>query len=73
MYLFEYFRANDRIKNNLVEALNRKGAALCQLYYFNHILNKEEDKDGKALQAIDDIWVEITCFVSPDSPDSKVC
>lgn len=72
MYLFKYFRTNERLKNNLIEALSRKGAAMCQLYYFHHILNKEVDEDNKALQAINTVWVQITCFVSPDS-DSKVC
>lgn len=72
MNLFEYFRVNDRLKVNVIEALCRKGAALCQLYYFHHILNKEVDEDGKALQTIDEIWVKITFYIPPDS-DLKVC
>lgn len=66
-----YFRINDRLKNNLIEALSRKGAALCQLYCYN-LLNNVTDDCDLTLQSIDDIWVQTTRFVSPDS-DSKVC
>jgi len=59
---------NDRLKNNLIEALSRKGAALCQLYYYNNMNSKK--KDTNDLQKIDDIWLQVTCFISPDS-DSK--
>jgi hypothetical protein len=68
--LFTYFRSNDRLKNNLIEALSRKGAALCQLYYYNYAHGIKTDSSG--LREIDDIWLQVTCFISPDS-DSKVC
>lgn len=46
---------------------------MCQLNYYNYVYQKDtiEDND-KSLQIIDDIWVQVTCFISPDS-DSKVC
>lgn len=68
--LFIYFRSNDRLKNNLIEALSRKGAAMCQLYYYNFM--NTNIKDESYLQEIDDVWLQVICFISPDS-DSKVC
>lgn len=65
-----YFRANDRLKNNVIEAFCRKGAAVCQLYYYNYVYTKKMDENE--LKIIDDIWVQTSRFVSPDS-DSKVC
>ncbi|KAF0761000.1 tripeptidyl-peptidase 2, partial [Aphis craccivora] len=60
--------SNDRLKNNLIEALSRKGAAMCQLYYYNFMNTKI--KDESYLQEIDDVWLQVICFISPDS-DSK--
>lgn len=62
---------NDRLKNNLIEALCRKGTAMCQLNYYNYVYQKDtiEDND-RSLRIIDEIWVQVTCFISPDS-DSK--
>jgi len=54
----------------VIEALCRKGAALCQLYYFNNVMTKTTDEN--VLQDIDDILLQVACFISPDS-DSKVC
>lgn len=54
----------------MIEALCRKGAALCQLYYYNNVMTKKSDEN--ALQDIDDILLQVACFISPDS-DSKVC
>lgn len=73
LILFNYFRINDRLKNNLIEALSRKGAALCQLNYHSNNLNIiKDDENDKALKTIDEIWLLVTCFISPDS-DVKVC
>lgn len=55
----------------MIEALSRKGAALCQLYYYNS-LNNIIDTTDITLQSIDDIWIQTTRFISPDS-DAKVC
>jgi len=55
----------------LIEALSRKGVALCQLHCYNSIYNKEVDNNEKSLEAIDEVWRLLTCFISPDS-DSKV-
>lgn len=68
----EYFRANDRLKNNLIEAISRKGAALCQLNYHSNNLNIKQDENEKSLRVIDDTWLLVTRFISPES-DSKVC
>lgn len=57
--------SNDRLKNTLIEALSRKGAALCQLYYYNDM--NGEKKDANDLQYIDDIWLQVACFIPPDS------
>jgi len=54
----------------VVEALSRKGAALCQLYYYNNVITKITNEND--LQEIDDILLQVACFISPDS-DSKVC
>lgn len=62
--------ANDRLKNNLVEAISRKGAALCQLNYHSNNLNIKEDDNEKSLQVIDETWLLVTRFISPES-DSK--
>jgi len=57
----------------LIEALTRKGIALCQLNYHNNNSNTiQEDDNAKALNAIDEIWLLVTRFISPDS-DLKVC
>lgn len=54
----------------MIEALSRKGAALCQLYYYHNVnSNKKQESD---LKDIDEVWQQVTCFISPDS-DSKVC
>lgn len=45
---------------------------MCQLFYFNLINGIDADEGPQILQTIDEIWVQVTCFVSPDS-DSKVC
>ncbi|XP_050538045.1 tripeptidyl-peptidase 2 [Daktulosphaira vitifoliae] len=60
---------NDRLKNNLVEALSRKGAALCQLFYFmadSKIIIESIEKNI-TLEIIDDVWLQVTRFISPDS------
>lgn len=46
---------------------------MCQLNYYNYVYQKDtiEDND-RSLRIIDEIWVQVTCFISPDS-DSKVC
>jgi len=54
----------------VIEALCRKGAALCQLYYFNSVMTKTTDEN--VLKVIDEILLQVACFISPDS-DSKVC
>lgn len=54
----------------MVEALSRKGAALCQLYYYNNVMTKIKNEND--LQYIDDILLQVACYISPDS-DSKVC
>jgi len=54
----------------VIEALSRKGAAMCQLYYYNYMDSKKQGEND--LRNIDDIWLQVTCFISPDS-DSKVC
>lgn len=60
--------SNDRLKNIVIEALCRKGAALCQLYYYNNVMTKITNEND--LQDIDDILLQVACFISPDS-DSK--
>lgn len=68
--LFTYFRVHDRLKTTVIEALCRKGAALCQLYYYNNVMTKKSDDN--VLQDIDTILQQVSWFISPDS-DSKVC
>ncbi|XP_050432154.1 tripeptidyl-peptidase 2 [Adelges cooleyi] len=66
---FKFKTANDKLKNNLVEALCRKGTALCQLYYADNkqLVESKQTLEDISLEAIDDIWLQVTRFISPDS------
>ncbi|XP_060874087.1 tripeptidyl-peptidase 2-like [Metopolophium dirhodum] len=56
--------SKDRLKNIVVEALCRKGAAMCQLYFYKNVINKKRDKND--LQDIDDILLQVARFIPPD-------
>ena len=65
----------DRQKAALIEALARKGSAMCRLYTVNSA-SKGGEGDGQSsssitLDSIDDIWRDLLKFT--EATDSKAC
>lgn len=64
----------ERQKQALIEALSRKGTALCRLYFQNDLKHNLEsntdEKSAKSLEAIDNLLKDILKFA--ESTDSKV-
>lgn len=73
----------ERQKTALVEALSRKGSALCRLYTITNATgSKAGDGDGQeqlstvgasaiSLDSIDNVWRDVLKFT--DTNDTKVC